>query len=159
MAPRKGKTPAARTPQQPLRSTPTPPIGPTPPPTAAAPARPTRAAADLRRAARFAGQTQRQAEACAKVAALPVQHPHAAGIDVGDASHWVRVETTPEGGDTVREFPAHTAGLRQLVACGRTDQADAQSDVRQTGRNGDQDNAGLVVEECGNARVSRRPFA
>ena len=46
---------------------------------------------------------------------LPVQHAHAAGIDAGDASHWVCVESTPDDTDTVREFPAHTAGLRQLV--------------------------------------------
>jgi transposase len=52
----------------------------------------------------------------ADVAALPVRHPHAAGIDVGDASHWVCVDRTPDGTDTVREFPAHTPGLRDLVA-------------------------------------------
>jgi len=55
---------------------------------------------------------------------LPVQHAHAAGIDVGDATHWVCVETTPDGTDPVREFPAHTPGLRDLVAwlrhCGVT---------------------------------------
>jgi transposase len=126
MAPRKGKTRAVRTLQQPLQPTPTPPIEkPTPAAAAAAaPARPPDAAADLRRAARFVEQTRQQAEACAQVAGLPVQHPHAAGVDVGDASHWVCVETTPAGSETVREFPAHTAGLRQLVAwlrqCGVT---------------------------------------
>jgi transposase len=73
-------------------------------------------AADLRRAARLAEQARRQAEECAKIAALPVHHEHAAGIDVGDASHWVCVDSTPDGGDAVREFPAHTPGLRQLVA-------------------------------------------
>jgi transposase len=55
---------------------------------------------------------------------MPVQHPHAAGIDVGDASHWACVESTPDGSDAVREFPAHTPGLRDLVAwlrrCGVT---------------------------------------
>jgi transposase len=56
------------------------------------------------------------AEACAKLASLPVQNHHAAGIDVGDATHWVCVEATPDGTSTVREFPAHTPGLRQLVA-------------------------------------------
>ncbi len=45
--------------------------------------------------------------------ALPVQHPHAAGIDVGDRTHWVCVGPNPED---VREFPAHTAGLRELIA-------------------------------------------
>ena len=53
-----------------------------------------------------------------------MQHEHAAGIDVGDASHWACVEATPDGSDRVREFPAHTPGLRQLVAwlrhCGVT---------------------------------------
>jgi transposase len=51
----------------------------------------------------------------AELASLPVQHPHAAGIDVGDASHWVCVASAPYGSPTVREFPAHTPGLRQLV--------------------------------------------
>jgi transposase len=56
------------------------------------------------------------------LASLPVQ-PQAAGIDVGDATHWVCVDA--DGGDAaVREFPAHTPGLRQLVAwlqqCGVT---------------------------------------
>jgi transposase len=74
------------------------------------------AAEQVRRAGRHAEQVRRQAEECAKLASLPVQHEHAAGIDVGDASHWVCVEATPDGSDTVREFPAHTPGLRQLVA-------------------------------------------
>src|SRR5262245_62176914 len=53
--------------------------------------------------------------ACADLAALAVPHPKAAGIDVGDASHWVCVDA--DGGDAaVREFPAHTPGLRQLVS-------------------------------------------
>ena len=64
-----------------------------------------------------------QAAACAKLASLPIQQSHAAGIDVGDATHWVCVDA--DGGDAaVREFPAHTPGLRQLVAwlrqCGVT---------------------------------------
>ncbi len=46
---------------------------------------------------------------------LAVRHPQAAGIDVGDATHWVCIDA--DGGDAaVREFPAHTAGLRLLVA-------------------------------------------
>jgi transposase len=76
----------------------------------------TDAAAEVRRAGRHAEQVRRAAEECAKLASLPVKHEHAAGIDVGDASHWVCVESTPDGSDTVREFPAHTPGLRQLVA-------------------------------------------
>ncbi len=56
-----------------------------------------------------------EASACAELVSLAVQHPKAAGIDVGDASHWVCVDA--DGGDAaVREFPAHTPGLRQLVA-------------------------------------------
>ena len=67
-----------------------------------------------RRDARRATQTRRQAEACAKLAAAPTKNPHAAGIDVGDATHWVCVDA--DGGDNaVREFPAHTPGLRQIV--------------------------------------------
>jgi transposase len=54
----------------------------------------------------------------------PVPDRHAAGIDVGDSTHWVCVDVTPDGSDTVREFPTHTPGLRQLVAwlksCGVT---------------------------------------
>jgi transposase len=116
MAVRKNKSRNARTLQQPLQPTPTPPLvnpdqtkpeAPTPQP---------QATADLRRVARCAEQTRRQAEECARLAALPVQHQHAAGIDVGDASHWVCVEATPDGSEAVREFPAHTPGLRQLVA-------------------------------------------
>jgi len=79
---------------------------------------------DLRRAARSAAHDRRCVEECAKIVALPVQHEHAAGIDAGDASHWVCVDATPDGSDTVREFPAHTPGLRKLVAwlrqCGVT---------------------------------------
>src|SRR5262249_22943312 len=74
---------------------------------------------DLRRAARIAAHDRRCAEECAKIAALPVQHEHAVGIDAGDASHWVCVDATPDGSDTVREFPAHTPGLRELVECWR----------------------------------------
>jgi transposase len=56
-----------------------------------------------------------QTAACAELASLAVQHPKAAGIDVGDATHWVCVDA--DGGDAaVREFPAHTPGLRQLVS-------------------------------------------
>src|SRR5262249_49251388 len=94
----------------------------TAPPQAATLPRPSRA--ESRRAARRAEQLRAEAEACAQLASQPVHHPHAAGIDVGDASHWVCVEATPDGSDRVREFPAHTPGLRQLVAwlllCGVT---------------------------------------
>lgn len=75
-------------------------------------------------ARRALDEATRQARQAAELAALPVHNPHAAGIDVGDATHWVCVAATPDGPDTAREFPAHTAGLRQLVAwlrhCGVT---------------------------------------
>src|SRR5262245_1059127 len=51
-------------------------------------------------------EATRQAKAAAEMAALPVHNPHAAGIDVGDATHWACVGSTPDGPDTVREFPA-----------------------------------------------------
>ena len=69
-----------------------------------------------RRAAQREAQLQQAAEAAAKIDAMPVAHAHAAGIDVGDRTHWVCVEKTPDGSDPIREFPAHTPGLRQLVA-------------------------------------------
>lgn len=55
---------------------------------------------------------------------LPVVNRHAAGIDVGAASHWVCVAATPDGSDPVREFSAFTQGLQDIVtwlqACGVT---------------------------------------
>jgi transposase len=114
----KRKTINAHTLQQSLQPAPTAPIvNASPkhpqPPTASHPGQ---AAAELRRAAGITERLRAEAEACAKLAAQPVQHEHAAGIDVGDASHWVCVDATPDGSDRVREFPAHTPGLRQLVA-------------------------------------------
>ena len=53
----------------------------------------------------------------AQVQALPVLRPHAAGIDIGSRSHWVCIGFTTEadsGG--VKEFPAHTDGLKAIVA-------------------------------------------
>ena len=97
------------------RKTTTPPPRTRPPRAAATPTTSRGAAADLRRRARLAEQDRRHADDCARIASGLVQHAHAVGIDAGDASHWVCVESTPDGSDTVREFPAHTAGLRQLV--------------------------------------------
>ena len=77
---------------------------------------PAQTTADDATRAAAAAEVRREAEACAKLASLPVKHEHAAGSAGGDASHWVCVEATPDGSDTVREFPAHTPGLRQLVA-------------------------------------------
>src|SRR6476661_9070648 len=58
----------------------------------------------------------RQTEA-ARVEALPVQHPHAAGIDIGSRSHWVCAGVTTDAASClIREFPAHTAGLNAIAA-------------------------------------------
>jgi transposase len=67
---------------------------------------------------------RRPAAAPDGLAAAPAPGRHAAGIDVGDRTHWVCVGHTPDESDPVREFPAHTPGLRRLVAwvqaCGVT---------------------------------------
>jgi transposase len=61
-------------------------------------------------------EARRQQEA-ARVEALPVQHAHAAGIDIGSRSHWVCVGFTAEAGSGLtREFPAHTDGLKAIAA-------------------------------------------
>jgi transposase len=77
-----------------------------------------------KQAQRVAQEAQAHLEAQEKLATLPIVHAHAAGIDVGDASHWVCVEQTPNGAPRVREFSAMTHGLRQLIAwlrdCGVT---------------------------------------
>ena len=52
--------------------------------------------------------------------ALQVYHPHAAGIDIGEAEHWVAV---PPGcaPQPVRRFGPFTAALADwLIACGIT---------------------------------------
>ena len=67
-------------------------------------------------ARRALDEATRLARQAAELAALPVQNPHAAGIDVGDKSHWACVAATPDGSGTVREFHAHSPGLRDLVA-------------------------------------------
>jgi transposase len=85
------------------------------PSTAAAKAK---AQAHRRRKARAHAKFEARQEAeSAKVAALPVRHDHAAGIDVGSWSHWVCVGFTAEADSSlIQEFPAHTAGLKALVA-------------------------------------------
>ena len=66
--------------------------------------------------AKLKSEARRQSEA-AHVEALPVQHPHAAGIDIGSRSHWVCVGfTTDAASCLIREFPAHTAGLKAIAA-------------------------------------------
>jgi transposase len=63
--------------------------------------------------------------AAAHVEALPVQHPHAAGIDIGSRSHWVCVGFTTEAASClIREFPAHTDGLKAIAAFLREHQVD-----------------------------------
>ncbi len=58
-----------------------------------------------------------QQKEAAQVEALPVQHPHAAGIDIGSRSHWVCVGfATAAASGLTREFPAHTAGLKAIAA-------------------------------------------
>jgi hypothetical protein len=53
----------------------------------------------------------------AQVEALPVQHPHATGIDIGSRSHWVCVGfATAADSCWIQEFPAHTAGLKAIAA-------------------------------------------
>jgi hypothetical protein len=73
-----------------------------------------------RRRATVAEQAVRVAEealaAQQKMGSMPVVHTHAAGIDVGDSTHWVCVNETADGSDRVREFSAMTHGLKELVA-------------------------------------------
>ena len=90
-----------------------------PPAASSAPSgRPAQAQAHRRRKARAQVQREalRQREA-AQVEALPVHHPHAAGIDIGSRSHWVCVGFTTEAPSClIQEFPAHTDGLKALAA-------------------------------------------
>jgi len=61
-------------------------------------------------------EAKRQAE-CDKLQVLPVRNDHAAGIDIGESSHWVCVGFTDDGpSDLVRELPTHSQGLRDIVA-------------------------------------------
>jgi transposase len=74
--------------------------------------------------AKAKGEALRQKEV-AQVEALPVLRPHAAGIDIGSRSHWVCTgfATEADSGLT-REFPAHTPGLKAIVAFLREHQVD-----------------------------------
>jgi transposase len=66
--------------------------------------------------AKIKSEALHQREA-AQVEALPVQHPHAAGIDIGSRSHWVCVGfSTQADSCLIQEFPAHTAGLKAIAA-------------------------------------------
>src|SRR4029077_20019623 len=71
-----------------------------------------------RRKTRAKGKSEaRRQQEAAQVEALPVQHAHAAGIDIGSRSHWVCVGfSTDAASCLIREFPAHTAGLKAIAA-------------------------------------------
>lgn len=58
--------------------------------------------------------TRQAAEA--KMQAFAMCNPHAAAVDIGQSSHWVCVGYAEDNSDLIREFPAHSDGLRQLVA-------------------------------------------
>ena len=66
--------------------------------------------------AKAKSEALRQSEA-AQLEALPVLRPHACGIDIGSRSHWVCVGFATEADSCLtREFPAHTDGLKAIVA-------------------------------------------
>src|SRR5688500_2149837 len=66
--------------------------------------------------AKAKGEALQQQQA-ARVEALPMQHAHAAGIDIGSRSHWVCVGFATEAPSClIREFPAHTDGLKAIAA-------------------------------------------
>src|SRR6516162_627684 len=66
--------------------------------------------------AKAKNEARRQKEV-AQVEAMPVLRPHAAGIDIGSRSHWVCVGfTTDADSGLIEEFPAHTDGLKAIVA-------------------------------------------
>jgi transposase len=94
-----------------------PPASSAPPSGKQAQARAQRKAYDRRKTrAKAKSEALHQKEA-AQVQALPVLRPHAAGIDVGSRSHWVCVGFTTEANSAlIHEIPAHTAGLKAIVA-------------------------------------------
>lgn len=67
-------------------------------------------------------QEKENAEAQTKMASLPLVNRHAAGIDIGSESHWVCIDADGDERDCVREFPAHTDGLRAILAWLRENQ-------------------------------------
>ena len=67
-----------------------------------------------RRKARAQAKSAAGKEAEARrIEGLPVMQMHAAGIDIGSRSHWVCVGC--DNDDGLREFPAHTEGLHQIL--------------------------------------------
>src|SRR5262249_8091917 len=82
----------------------------------AASARQAKARAHRKARAQAKAEALRQQE-MDRVNALPITHRHAAGIDIGGSSHWVCVGfTQTDDPQLVREWPAPTTGLRQIVA-------------------------------------------
>ena len=79
-------------------------------------AKPRSAHAKKKARAHAKAEARRQQEAD-KVEAMPVTNHRAAGIDIGDRSHWVCVGfTKDDDSDLIKEFATHTEGLRQIVA-------------------------------------------
>jgi transposase len=69
-------------------------------------------------------EEKRQAQ-CDKVQVLPVCNARAAGIDIGEKTHWVCVGfSTESNAELIREFATHSQGLRDLVAYLRAHQVD-----------------------------------
>ena len=69
--------------------------------------------------ARLAGQNRKQRRELARRLrvedpGLEVMHPHAAGIDVGNSTHYVAVRPDRDP-DSVRRFDCFTADLHRLV--------------------------------------------
>src|ERR1700704_3930947 len=72
--------------------------------------------AHQRRKARAQAKATSKQEAEARhIEGLPVTQTHAAGIDIGSRSHWVCVGCGNDNADYLREFPAHTDGLHQIL--------------------------------------------
>src|SRR5947209_7416394 len=81
------------------------------------PAQAQRQAYRRRKARAKARSEARRQEEAARVEALPVQHPHAAGIGIGSRSRRVCAGFTADAASClIREFPAHTAGLQAIAA-------------------------------------------
>jgi transposase len=84
-------------------------------PPSPAPVKPLSPHAKKKARARAKAESLRKKEAD-KVEAMPVTNHRAAGIDIGDRSHWVCVGFTKDDSpDLVKEFPSTTAGLLLIV--------------------------------------------
>jgi transposase len=68
------------------------------------------------RQAKEQAQAKQHEQAQAKMAAMPVINRHAAGSDIGSRSHWVCIDADGDEATCVREFPTHTAGLKDILA-------------------------------------------